>query len=511
MNHGLILPILLPFIAGIALLLLGETPAARWRLDPRRLSLGSVALLLPVALLLLARASSGAYATYALGHWPAPFGILLVLDRCSALLLLLVALIALAALLHALTTDSDRQGRWFHPLFQFQLMGLNGAFLAGDLFNLFVFFEILLIASYGLLLHGGGAARLRAGLHYVILNLAGSALFLIAIATLYGTTGALNFADLAQRIATAPAETAALLRVGALLLLVVFGLKAAILPLYCWLPAAYASSSAPVAALFALLTKVGVYAIVRIATLLFGSDAGPAAQVLAPWLLPLGLATLLAGALGMLASAELRRLLAYGVIVSIGTLLIGLGLDSSAGLGAALVYLVHTTLIGAGMFLLADLIAAQRGHLDHRPAAPLAQPALLGGLFLAGAIAMAGLPPLSGFFGKLLLLRAATDSATLPWVWGGILGSGLLVIIALSRSGSALFWLPATTATVNTAPAPIRQWLPAAALLTTAPLLILFGQPLLDFATATAQQLREPAGYIHAVLGDPAVATVALP
>ncbi len=494
MNPSLILPILLPLMVGIALLF---THPAHYQ---RCLSLSAAAALLPLAVLLLITVGDD-YHAYALGNWPAPFGIVLVLDRLSALMLLLTALVALPALWYAVATGTDIQGRYFHPLFQFQLMGLNGAFLTGDLFNLFVFFEIVLIASYSLLLHGGGRERIRAGLHYVILNLVGSALFLIAIGVLYGMTGALNLADLAVRVAAAPAEDAGLLRAGALLLLVVFGLKAAVLPLYFWLPAAYAHTSAPVAALFALLTKVGIYSIIRVFSLVFGADAGAVAHVAAPYLLPLALATVAVGSVGVLASQDLRRLIGYSVIVSIGILLTGVGLGQASGLSAALVYLVHTTLITAGLFLLADLIAVQRGHAGSQSAPPVSQPLILGSLFFIGAVAVAGMPPLSGFLGKLLLLRAAEGTLALPWVWSVALGSSLLVIVASSRMGSSLFWNTLESPAI-TAPAPFQQWWPAAALLAAGPLLMLLARPVLDYATATTHQLREPAAYVETVLAN---------
>nr|MBF3179384.1 monovalent cation/H+ antiporter subunit D [Pseudomonas aeruginosa] len=236
MSHWLILPILLPLFAGSLLLL---PLAERWR---RGLSLLAALALIPLSLLLMRTAASGDLSVYALGNWAAPFGIVLMLDRLAALMLLATAVLGSAALIYALRGD-DRLGKHFHALFQFQLLGINGAFLTGDLFNLFVFFEILLIASYALLLHGGGAERVRSGLHYVILNLVGSAFFLIAVGTLYGLTGTLNMADMAQKIAMADAERAPLLAAAGLLLLVVFALKAALLPLYFWLPRAYAAAS----------------------------------------------------------------------------------------------------------------------------------------------------------------------------------------------------------------------------------------------------------------------------
>lgn len=504
MNHWIFLPLALPLLTG-ALLLSIDSRERRWTLQ-RGLSLASTAALLPISVGLLLAVSDGRYITYALGNWPPPFGIVLVLDRLAALMLVLTALVALASLVYATETATDKRGRYFHAQFQFQLLGLNGAFVTGDLFNLFVFFEILLIASYGLLLHGGGRELIRAGLHYVVLNLTGSALFLLAIGVLYGLTGTLNMADLARKIAQAEVGDAGLLRASALLLLVVFALKAALLPLYFWLPRAYSLTSAAVATLFAIMTKVGVYAIVRVFTLMFGAQAGVAAGVAVPWLLPLALATLAMGAMGCLAARDLRRLLAYLVVVSVGTLLAAVGLFSGPGLSAALVYLIHSTLITAAMFLVADLIACQRGTLNLQSLAPpVAQPLLLGGMFFCGAVALAGLPPLSGFIAKLMILRAveADLGATvgMAWVWGLLLLSGLFSLIALNRGGSALFWR------TNAVPMPNQQRttrnhsLPALTLLAASPLLVVLAAPVNGFAAATARQLLDPGAYIAAVLG----------
>ena len=315
MSHWPILPILLPLFAGALLLILPSHERLK-----RTLSLLATLALLPLSLYLLQLADDGQLRVYALGDWQPPFGIVLLLDRLSALLLLATAVLASAALLYALRGD-DRLGPRFHALFQFQLLGINGAFLTGDLFNLFVFFEILLIASYALLLHGQGAQRVRAGLHYVVLNLTGSALFLIALGMVYGASGTLNMADLSLRVAQASGDQVPLLAAAGLLLLLVFALKAALLPLYFWLPRAYASASAPVAALFAIMTKVGIYAILRLATLMFGAGAGELAHLTQAWLWPLALATVALGAVGVLAARSLQMLLAYLVVVSAGTLL----------------------------------------------------------------------------------------------------------------------------------------------------------------------------------------------
>ncbi|MBG6288854.1 MULTISPECIES: monovalent cation/H+ antiporter subunit D [Pseudomonas] len=493
MNHWLILPVLLPLFAGCALLLVGE------RLQ-RGLSLLATLTLLPLAAVLLQQADSGVVQFYALGNWRPPFGIILVLDRLSALMIAATALLASLSLIYALRGD-DKRGKRFHPLFQFQLLGLNGAFLTGDLFNLFVFFEILLIASYALLLHGGGAGRVRAGVHYVVLNLVGSAFFLIAVGTLYGITGTLNMAHMAERVAQLSAEQAPLVRAAALLLLVVFGLKAALLPLYFWLPRAYAEATAPVAALFSIMTKVGIYSILRVYTLIFGEQAGELANLAQAWLWPLALAGIVAGALGALAATTLQAMLSYLVVVSAGTLLAAIALGTPEALSAALYYLLHSIWVAGGLFLLADLIARQRGdkagRLVQGPA--LLQPHLLGGAFFFGAIAVAGLPPLSGFLGKLMLLRSVTGGSEAVALWSVVLLSGLVTIVALSRAGSTLFWRTGNTVLGSAEREPVKL-LATFGLLASAPLMVVAARPLLTYAQATAAQLLDAGLYRQAIL-----------
>jgi len=504
MNTLLIAPVGLPLLAGIGLLL-SRRVDVRWQ---RRLSVLAVAAQLGVALALWATVSGGAISVYALGNWPAPFGIVLVADRLAVWMLIVTAVVALGALGYAMRGE-DQAGRYFHALFQFQLMGLNGAFLTGDLFNLFVFFEILLMASYGLLLHGGGRERIRAGLHFVVVNLVGSTLFLFAVGSLYGVLGTLNMADLAVKAAALPPENAPLVQTAGLLLFAVFALKAALLPFYLWLPAAYAQTGAAVAALFAIMTKVGVYGILRIYPLIFGATAGPAADVLTPWLLPLALATLLIGALGAVASTGLRQQVAYLVVASVGSLLTAVGLNSAAGIAAGLYYLPPSTLALATLFLLADSIARQRGAVGDRlePGPAIADTRSLGSLFFLTALAVAGLPPLAGFLGKFLLLRAALDHPLLPWIMGTVLAAALLSIIALARTGSLLFYRPTAE---SMEPAPERSGSGEQAfLLETAPLigwlvlvlgLTLAAGPVLDQTRAMAGQMLQPQLYIQAVL-----------
>jgi len=510
MNHLVVAPLLLPLLAGVLLLLLRDSNLRLRRLFSMAAVLGQLVL----ALMLMRAVGDGDILVYAIGDWVAPFGIVMVADRLAAWMLLITSLLALFVLWHALR-GSDAEGRHFHVLYQLQLFGLNGAFLTGDLFNLFVFFEVLLLASYGLILHGGGRARTRASLHYVVINLVGSTLFLFAVGTLYGVLGTLNMADLALKVAATPPENVGLVRAAGWLLFGVFALKAALLPLYLWLPAAYANTSAPVAALFAIMTKVGAYAILRVYTLIFGEQAGPAANLIADALLPLALLTLLVGMLGVVGATHLRQQVAYLVVASIGSLLTAFGLGSQAGIAAGLYYLPHTTFAAAAMFLLADCIARQRGELADKldPGPMMARHRRLGALFFLLAIAASGLPPLSGFLGKFLLLQAALDHELWAWVLAVVLTGGLLGVIALARSGSLLFYRAGSAPALGVAAAagaPMPTWLslaPLSGLFLLGIALTACAGPLADYARLIAEQLLRPHEYVYAVLGASSEAT----
>ncbi|MCQ2047438.1 putative monovalent cation/H+ antiporter subunit D [Stutzerimonas stutzeri] len=499
MNHALILPLLLPLFMGALLLFAHRANKSTKRV----LSLAATWTLVPIAIWLVLLADDGQLRIYALGSWQPPFGIILMLDRLSALMLLVTAVLAGFAALYACRGDDER-GPNFHALYQFQLLGINGAFLTGDLFNLFVFFEILLISSYALLLHGHGQRRVRSGMHYVVLNLLGSSLFLIGVSMLYGLLGTLNMVDMAARVSAADPADAPLLAAAGYLLLVVFALKGAILPLYFWLPRAYASATAPVAALFAIMTKVGLYAIIRVFTLVFGSEAGELSGMVDVWLWPLALLTLGAAVIGALAARSLQVLLAYLVVVSVGTLLAGIALGSEAGLAAALYYLVHSTLVAGGLFLLADLIARQRGDLgtDLISAPALRQPLLLGTLFFMGAISVAGLPPFSGFLGKVMLLRAIELGADAIALWAVVLVGGLGMLISLSRAGSLVFWRPSAEAVGQ--PADAIRILATVGLLLGSVMLVVAAGPLQAFVQATAAQLLDVAPYLQILQGGAA-------
>jgi multicomponent K+:H+ antiporter subunit D len=498
-GHGIVVPIVLPLVAG-ALLLVLEKAGSRW---VGALSVASTLGLLVVAALLVGQAAGGGVQAYLLGNWQAPHGVALALDRLSALMLLLTAVVGCAALLYSLGGDA-RRGPHFHALFQFQLMGLNGAFLTADLFNLFVFFEVLLAASYGLLLHGdqtGRRARLKAAIHYVVFNLTGSALFLVAVSLLYGLTGTLNLADLAVRVPQLGPENARLAQAAALMLLVVFAVKAALLPLYFWLPDTYASATAPVAALFAIMTKVGVYAIARVTTLVFGTTGGWAADLATPLLPGLALATLVLAAIGALAATHLRGLVAYLVVGSAGTLLLAIGLGTEDSVAAGLFYLVNSTLVAAAWFLLADRIQAARNGADTLKPAPLAGGwAPLGVAFLVAAVAFAGVPPLAGFMGKALLLQAAGQTAWAAWVVTLVLVSSLATLVALARAGAVLFWETGSGRAAPTVHAPAQKGALAAMLVAVLSAAVMAG-PVSTFTAGAARQLFEREGYIRAVLG----------
>lgn len=506
-NHLIVGPLLLPLFMGTLIVLNTGRPIARQRI----LGLSSCLAVLIMAGILLLQSIQAPIQTYVLGDWPTPFGIVMVLDRLSAMMLCITALLALASLAYA-ARGTDLQGKNFHALFQFQLLGINGAFLTGDIFNLFVFFEIMLLSSYGLVLHGGGGLRTRAGMHYVMLNLVGSSIFLVGVGILYALLGTLNMADLAVRMALAPAENAALLRAAGLILFVVFALKAALLPLCFWLPDAYGFTSAPVAALFAVMTKVGVYVILRVYALLFSDFAGVGTGLLNGWLLPAALVTLAAGAAGVAGSRDLKRITAWLIIVSVGTLLAVISTFQRDAVAAAIVYLPHTTFMTAAMFLVADLIGRQRPDAGSGlvPDRPVGQPALLGLLFLTGSVAIGGLPPLSGFFAKVMMLMSVQDSPGAPWIWGLVLGSGVLTLLALGRTGIIFFWKllpgddPVTGPANARAPVPVHlpaDLFPAVVLLGISPLLVVFGGAITEFAFAAADQVINPVHYIEAVLG----------
>mmetsp|Transcript_28482 Transcript_28482/g.53382 ORF Transcript_28482/g.53382 Transcript_28482/m.53382 type:complete len:514 (+) Transcript_28482:5447-6988(+) len=503
MTHWIVAPVILPALLAPFIVL-----AARYHIGIQRVfSVAGVLALIAVAAGLAVQTSDGTILLYQLGDWAAPFGIVLVGDRLSTMMVLLTAVLALFVLLYAIGSGWDDRGRHFHALFQFQLMGIMGAFLTGDLFNLFVFFEVLLIASYGLMIHAGGNARLRAGVQYVLFNLIGSTLFLFALGSIYAEAGTLNMADLANRVELIGPEATVGIRVAAILLLLVFAIKAALVPLHFWLPSSYAEAPAPVAALFAIMTKVGAYAIIRVHTMIFPPELEVTSGLHDVWLLPAALISLAIGMIGVLAAKKLDRLVAFSVIGSMGMVMVSISLFTPESIAAALYYIVHSTLAGAALFLISDLVRTGRGSLDLTAQAPAAGAALTAALFFAGAIAMAGLPPLSGFIGKLLVLDAAFDRDRMAWIWVIVLGSSLISILGFARAGSILFWKAHGVTVDDDAPVLQRpatlSYVAVGGLISLLAAHTVFAGAVHGYTTTMAGQLFAPEPYIETVVGTP--------
>lgn len=542
MTHLIAAPILLPLLTAVIMLMLGE----KHRPLKAKINLFSSLLGLFISVMLLQWTQTtgvpGSIGVYLPGNWQAPFGIVLVVDRLSALMLVLTGVIGVSALLFAMARW-DGAGSSFHALFQIQLMGLYGAFLTADLFNLFVFFEVLLAASYGLLLHGSGRARVSSGLHYISINLLASSLFLIGAALIYGVTGTLNMADLAMKIPLVPEADRGLLHAGAGILAVAFLAKAGMWPLNFWLVPAYSSASAPVAAMFAIMTKVGVYTLLRLWTLLFSGQAGASAFFGGDWLIYGGMATMACAGLAILAAQRLERMASLSILVSAGILLSAIGFAQPNLIGAALFYLVSSTLALSALFMLAELIERSRSaneipledesELLPRPQESLQPPkginlddeqkavvgqvipwtmAFLGLSFIACALLIIGMPPLSGFIGKLSLIGAllnplglGTEAPLSPGAWGLLallILTGLASLMAFSRLGIQRFWTP------EERPSPLLRKLecvPIFLLLGLSIALTFKAEPLLRYTQATADALNNPQQYVLAVLGTRAV------
>lgn len=532
-------PILLPLLTAALMLMLGE----KRRPLKARINLFSTLLGLGLSVFLMGwmHGSSDAVVVYLLGNWQAPFGIVLVADKLSVLMLVLTGIVGVSALLFAMARW-DRAGTSFHALFQIQLMGLYGAFLTADLFNLFVFFEVLLAASYGLMLHGSGRARVSSGLHYIAINLLASSLFLIGAAMVYGVTGTLNFADLALKIPLVPEADRGLLHAGAAILATAFLAKAGMWPLNFWLAPAYSSASAPVAAMFAIMTKVGVYTVLRLWTLLFSGQAGASALFGGDWLVYGGMATIICASLAMVAAQRLERMASLSILVSVGILLSAVGFAQPSLTAGALFYLVSSTLALSALFLLAELIERSRSandlpldeeidalpkameslhprpgvNLDDEQKAVVGQVipwtmAFLGLSFIACALLIIGMPPLSGFIGKLNLLSAllnpiglwfSIDEPIRPAAWGLaalLILSGLASLMAFARLGIQRFWTP------EERPSPLLrrfECLPIFFLLGLSVVLTFKAEPLMNYTLDIAKSLNNPERYVMAVMAQ---------
>lgn len=512
-------PIVLPLATGALLLLFNE----RRHLLKAVVSIASVLALIGVSIALLLRVDASPVPAYAVGNWLAPFGIVLVADRLSAVLVLLASILALASLLFSLARW-HRAGPRFHALVHFLAMGLNGAFLTGDLFNLFVFFELLLAASYGLALHGSGTLRVRASLHYITINVTASLLFLIGASMIYAVTGTLNMADLAARIPLVAPGDRVLLEAGAGILGVAFLIKAGIWPLCFWLPGTYAAASAPAAALFAILSKVGIYAILRLWLLFFGAGSGASAGFGEVWLLAGGVMTLVFGLIGVLASQELSRIAGFSLLESSALLLFSFGADQAAITAPAIYYLIVSTLGISAFYLLIELVERARApgadvlavtaevfgdidddddteRADEVGFAIPATMAFLGLSFACCGLLLAGLPPMPGFVAKFALLSAFLDTRPItPAAWTMVVlltSVGVAAIIAVSRIGIRIFWVAGQQAVPRVR---VSEMAPVLLLLGLCVGLTLQAGPAMRYLQDAADALHAPHVYIEQVL-----------
>lgn len=494
MHHLVAFLLVFPLAAAIAGILLHGRPLAR-----RLIGVGGALALVVTASLTLIVVQRGGPVALAFGAWPAPFGIVLIADALSAPLVLMTGLVAtLGALFAAGAVDDEDQGALF-PLLHLMLMGVVGAFLTADLFNLFVWFELMLVASFVLLALGGGRAQLEGAIKYVVLSVISSTLLLFAVALLYRMTGTLSFAELALRV---PAlEERGLVRATALLFVASFGIKAAVFPLFFWLPAAYHTPPMAVTAVFsALLTKVGVYAFLRVLPLLYLSEL----ELLRAVLLPVAALTMVTGVLGAVAEQDVRRLLAFHIISQIGYMLFGVGLFTASGFAAAAFFVVHIMVSKTALFWMAGAIADVQGsfHLSRLGGLAAARPGMALA-FLLPAFSLAGLPPLSGFVGKLALLRAGFAEGRYLVVAVAVVVS-LLTLLSMTKIWKEAFWgAPPDDVALRPLGAARAAYLllPPVAFAALAVLLGVAAGPVFTWFEAAGEELLDPAGYIEAVMG----------
>lgn len=496
MNVWLILPILVPLVTAVAALL-----AWRWRRVQRLVSLLGATALLTVSLGLLRSVSVHGIQVMQMGSWRAPFGITFAADLLGAIMIVMAGLMGFAVMVYSLASvDARREAFGYHPLYHILLMGVCGAFLTGDIFNLYVWFEVMLIASFVLLALGGERAQMEGALKYVTLNLVSSAIFLSAIGILYGVAGTLNMAHLAVELnhVARPGMATTV----AVLFLAAFGIKAAVFPLFFWLPASYHTPPVAVSAIFAgLLTKVGVYALIRVFSLLFIQDVAYTHTVI---LVVAGL-TMVTGVLGAVVQNDFRRLLSFQIVSHIGYMVMGLGLYTKLSLAGSVFYIIHHIVVGTSLFLLSGVTHRLQGsfELKHLGGLYRSYPGL-SILFLIPALSLAGVPPLSGFFAKLALVQAGLETEQYAIV-AAALGVSLLTLLSMAQVWNEAFWKPAPD---PAAEARRRYAMDERVLLAPIILLVaitltigLWPGPVLSLAMRAADQLLNPAEYIGAVLG----------
>ncbi|TCD48843.1 Na+/H+ antiporter subunit D [Chlorobium sp. N1] len=497
-----ILPVLIPFAAAILMLLLANRTAAH-----RALNLFSTLLLAAASGFMLQSVVADGPMALRIGGWDAPFAIAFVADTLSAVMTCAAALIGLTTAIYSLgAVDKTREHHFYHPLLQLLLMGVNGAFLTGDVFNLYVWFEVMLISSFVLLVLGSTPRQLEGAIKYVTLNLLSSAIFLAATGMLYGMAGTLNMADLALRIPHV--EHRELMQVVSVLFLVTFGVKAALFPLFFWLPASYHTPPVAVSAMFAgLLTKVGVYALIRFFTTIFTGEDAELAHRLLLWT---GGFTMVTGVLGAVAQYDVRKLLSFHIISQIGYMVFAVAIHSPLAVAGGLFYMLHNIAAKTNLFYMAGIMKRLGGSYDLRRIGGLYRPfPLLGLLFLVPALGLAGIPPLSGFWAKLLVIRAAMETG--HWTLAGIaLGVGMLTLFSMIKIWNEGFWKEHPDSGHDPADSSFHDLGPEKQAMMIAPVVMLalvtvaFGfwfEPVFALVDHAARELLDPARYIAAALG----------
>lgn len=502
MNDHLLLT--LPVAVPLATLALCAVFWRQARLQRVISALGSLALLAS-AIMLLARVYDGTILVTQFGSWRAPFGISFVADMLAAAMVLITGIMAVAVSVYGMTGEAQkREQAFFHPLYHGLLMGVCGSFLTGDIFNLYVWFEVMLISSFGLLVVGGTREQLDAGVKYVTLNLLVTTFFLLTVGFLYGLTGTLNMADLARVLPTV--ENQGLVTTLSIMFLLAFGSKAALFPLYFWLPASYHSASAPVMAIFAaLLTKVGVYAIVRTFTLLFSNDVGYTGPIIGT----IAALTMITGVLGAASHYDLRRILSFHIISQIGYMLVGLAVATPLAIAGTILYVLHHIIVKANLFLVAGAMRVAGGSYDLKKMGGLHRSApLLAFLFAIPALSLAGIPPLSGFWAKFVVIKSSLDAGHIALACSA-LAVGVLTLYSMVKIWNEAFWknppdqAAADAAVQNWRAHPRAQWamlVPIAVLGLITITIGLYAEPFAAFSIRAAEQLLSPDAYIDAVL-----------
>lgn len=493
-NLIVLLPVLIPFIMGVILIFFKNYSTVQ-----RVISGITAFILLFSSVYLTFLIYQDGIITVELGSWPAPFGIVFVADLFAGLMTVLCGIVAVACLFFAYQTiHKDREKFYFYPFYFFLLTGVNGAFLTGDIFNLFVFFEVMLISSYILIVMGGTKYQLRESFKYVVINIFASGLFLIAIAFLYSLTGTLNMAHIAQRVAEA--EQTGVINVVAILLLVVFGMKGALFPLYFWLPNSYYGPPAAIAALFGgLLTKVGIYAIFRMFTLIFTHNPDFTHNII----LALAGLTMIFGVLGAVSQFDFKRILSFHIISQVGYMVMGLGLYSSMAIAGAIYYIAHHIIVKSSLFLFAGATQKITGTTDLKKMSGLLKThPMLGWLFGISAISLAGIPPLSGFFSKFALILDGMEQGRYVIVIVALI-VGLLTLFSMLKIFMYSFW--GEPKMVNEHPEKVKLMpllLPIIPLVALTIVMGFFAGPIFTFSEVIADQLLDPSQYIESVLKE---------